>query len=395
MGIGLALFAVHNIHQPFIEYLFLPNVGLALVTICVFAGLHFYGINPGPKWVWIPMLVIVASLWLRLMVDFSYATVAGGVTGLLLFGVYLTSRTLGKEVLEIFLPLVIFEAISVITLGILHPGARNGGIITSHNNYDIGAGFLILGLLFSSFRQQWWLSALVLVALFFTGAEEGWFAVAILGIVLLIKRDWSKKLLIPAIALTITVVVCTPLGITEKLYSPTSQKVVMAKEAVEDNKVAQTVGKVIPSAVLNKINQIENDIGADKKENPLEIASNYRWEALLTSLRSTKPLGHGLNLTAFYKGIPHNTLAIINHQIGPAGAIAWLIIMGYLLIKTRRKYLVVGILALSVFDHYIWTQIAPWWWTVTGVITTSGDANDYIFRSRTEAQTISPIMEEA
>ncbi len=38
------------------------------------------------------------------------------------------------------------------------------------------------------------------------------------------------------------------------------------------------------------------------------------------------------------------------------------------------------IMALSVFDHFIFTQLAPWWWALVGVATASDIKSDLIFK---------------
>ena len=69
----------------------------------------------------------------------------------------------------------------------------------------------------------------------------------------------------------------------------------------------------------------------------LELATGYRW---LTHWRISeiKPFGHGFIVTEFYKGIPHNIILIIIEQVGILGALAWLFVIGYCLIKTKWKY---------------------------------------------------------
>lgn len=389
MGVGLALFAVHNANQPLLEYAFLPVVGLAIVVVCVITILDKWRPESlGPKWVWIPMLVIVGLLWLRLIVNFSLDTVAGGVTGLLFFGIYLASRSLGKQILEVFLPLVIIEALSIITMGIMFPGVKNGGIISHSGNYDIATGFLIMGLVFSAIRYQWWLSALVVVALFFTGADEAIFACVVLGVVILARKDWSKKVLLPVGALLLVVAICTPLGITRQLYFPGIEKIAYAKELAEKQPVIVEVAEKIPEpvkdALLGKIRTVETIVNTKGVTDEVEIAqkiTNNRWSTFVWGIKRTKLLGHGLNLTDFSKErMVHNVPLIISNQIGPIGAVAWLVIIGWCLVRTRWKYAFIAILALSVFDHFIWTQVGFWWWALVGVATISTLDTDLIFK---------------
>jgi hypothetical protein len=47
----------------------------------------------------------------------------------------------------------------------------------------------------------------------------------ILTIALIVRKDWSKKLLLPVGALSLTLIICTPLGITQSLYLPASTKI--------------------------------------------------------------------------------------------------------------------------------------------------------------------------
>ena len=64
---------------------------------------------------------------------------------------------------------------------------------------------------------------------------------------------------------------------------------------------------------------------------------------------------------------------------GILAAIAWLWVSVWCLVKTRWKYAWLAILSLSVFDHFIWTQLAPVWWMVVGASTASSEP-DLIFR---------------
>jgi len=56
------------------------------------------------------------------------------------------------------------------------------------------------------------------------------------------------------------------------------------------------------------------------------------------------------------------------------------VIMGYCAVRTRWKYAFVAVLALSVWDHFIWTQFAPLWWALVGVATVSEVKSDLIFK---------------
>jgi len=385
LGLGLTLFAVHNPYQPAIEYAFLPTVGFALViiSICfVFANQDKW-LNLGPKYIYIPLMVIAASVVLQAAVSgWQWSQL---VFGLLLVPLYITARHLGKEIFYAFIPIVIVEALSCVIYGVIYPGVKTGGLV-SPTNYDMAAGVLIFGTLVSAFVGQWWLAAIAIVGLFFTGADEGLFAMLILVVVLVARRDWSLKLLLPIGAIVLTVGICMPVGITRSLYFPSVQKLAIAKEAVEDTAIGNAIDRVIPDQLLSPVFNVTNPIGESAVQGMgttnemLHKATNKRWLYWKEAITDIKPLGHGLNLTTFYKSIPHNVPLIIMYQVGPVAALAWLWVTIAVCIKTKWKYAFAGVMALSVFDHYLWTQVHLWWWALVGVASVSNIKSDLIFK---------------
>jgi len=249
-------------------------------------------------------------------------------------------------------------------MGIMDTGVRAGGIISHSANYDIAVGLLVFGTLVSAIKKQWWLSALTIVGLFFTGAEEGILCVGVLGIVLLIKRDWSKKLLAPVAALVIVLAICTPLGITQQLYGRTPAMI-------------SSAGEVIITAPT----EAGTEEWREKVNKALVDKPSHEYSSAISNF---KFFGHGYNIGHFYVGIPHNVPLIIVDQIGILAALAWLWIMGYCLVKTKWRYAIIGVLALSTFDHFIWTQVAPWWWVLVGVASADKARRDYIFKEMIE-----------
>jgi len=105
-----------------------------------------------------------------------------------------------------------------------------------------------------------------------------------------------------------------------------------------------------------------------------------RWVAITEAVRNFSFIGHGYSLSTVPGGIVHNIPLIIMHQVGPFAALAWLFVTLYCLIKTGWKYIWVAVIAMCVFDHYLWTQMAPWWWALVGVTTAHNINKDYIFR---------------
>jgi len=132
---------------------------------------------------------------------------------------------------------------------------------------------------------------------------------------------------------------------------------------------------------------VRNDASIPVEEQVQPIDGNtailYRVEVIKQEMRELQPLGDGYMLTEFKPNTVHNVPLVIVQQLGWPGilaALAWLWVGLWCLIKTRWKYAWITILALSVFDHYIWTQLAPWWWAVVGASAIVKIENDYIFR---------------
>tara|TARA_Y100000310_G_scaffold76443_1_gene72927 strand:+ start:4323 stop:5594 length:1272 start_codon:yes stop_codon:yes gene_type:complete len=353
-------------------------------------------INLDNKLLWIPLCIIAGIIIIRPIYAWSikeshwglYTEIAGAGYALYLIALYIISKRIGTNIIKPFTIGVIIISISIIILGILNPGIKNGGLI-SNSNYNIATGFLIFGVLISSIKKQWWLSAIAIIGLYFTGADEAIFSIGILGLAILIRKDFSRKLLLPIGALTLTLLICTPLGITQKLYLPTIIKTAATKELLENTLIGEALNKIIPDTVtktLDNVTLVRKE--TDTTEVILNEMTGFRW--LDHRISSIKPLGYGYNINFFYWGIPHNTPLIILEQIGVIPMLAWLWVVGYGIIKTRYKYAWISIGSLSVFDHFIWTQAAPWFWLLAGISNSNNIGNDLIFR-KTENEKFTPL----
>ena len=365
MGIGMVLFCIHNSSLTLSStdgatYFFLPWIGIAilLIGIMFLSSKEDFHWDFGKKKIYIPMLIILACTAISGFVNYSFMDALAGIIfmGALVL-LYAISRVLGDDIFIAFIPAVIIEAISCVVIG--NSGVRNGGII-SITNYDISTGLLVFGSLVSAYKGRWWLVSIAIVGLFFTGAEEGLLGVAVTFVAVLCNRDWNRKLLLPIGTLILLLVICTPLGITQKLYAPFIEKIGLAQEAI-----------------------VTQDINKDSQL--LEEASGYRWVTHWNlEINNAKDLfiGHGYNIGEFYHGIQHHVILLIIYQIGIVAALAWLWITGYALFKFRGKsYVLIAVVMLSGFDHYFWTQVAPWWWAMIGVASTQVK-QEYIFKDR-------------
>lgn len=365
IGISFIAFAVHNPYQPLIEYMFLPVIGLTLsvvVTLVVLTSKKVE-VSLGPRWAWIPMALIVFGMGLSGFVvgESLGQKFAPLLTGLYLFSIYLVCRVLGDEVFKPFAVAVVVVAISCVVYGILYPGIGTGGILSPSKaanhwqpggNYDIATGVLVFGVLVSPVRHQWWLAAVALIGIVFTGGPEGLFAIAVLAVVVLMRRDWGWRMALP-----VSVAV---LGVGGGLLSGHLMPII-------EHQYGRGIAPLLPVAsATSEVAWEDSAIG-------------YRWKVIKEEMAAMRPFGEGYSITGFTWQTVHNVPLVIVQQVGILPALAWLVATGWLLLRTRWRYAWIGMASLCVFDHFIWTQVAPYWWALAGVSTVGG-RNDLIFK---------------
>lgn len=278
--------------------------------------------------------------------------------GVSLFALYLSGRILGKELL---LPLAIGSAIAslgVIVHAVIYPGIVTGGYVFEMN-YDIVVGYILLGAALFKNRWQWLLAGLSIIAMLLTGSPEGAFVLAVIGIAVLIRKDWGRKIFIIAIPIVVLLVSGIISGYGQELYSYAF-------------KIAQGQAATPYATASNS---------------PTIQAIGYRIQVIKETLSHIRPLGEGYNLTDFSRSPNvHNVPLVIVQQLGLPGimaGMAWLWVSLYCLIKTKWIYVWILVLALSVWDHFIWTQMAPYWWIIVGYTTANNHiGSDLIFKDR-------------
>lgn len=389
------LFAVHNPYQPLKEFTFLPVVGFAfsMVAMLVVLQERKSEITLGDRRIWIPLLVIVGG-----MAASGFAQlVAGEVTvqesfvplafGVYLFGLYLVARLLREELFAPFAGAVVIESISCVVWGLTHWGLRNGGLV-GPTNYDMAAGFLILGVLVSAVRRQWWLSAVAVVGLAFGGAEEAMVAIAVLVVVMLARRDWGRRMMLPVGVAVMGMVVLFAFGLGQSLYSPAAKKMGDIRSFAAGEKIEHEITNPFGMEVLEYPRYFETRDGGEwfqveydyEWEDALDNITNWRWTQYKRAAKEFSWFGNGLSITMFNFYTVHNVPYCIVDQVGPFAAVAWVFVTIFCLVKTRWKYLWTAVIALSLLDHYLWTQIAPWWWVFVGVSSVSERQSDLIFK---------------
>lgn len=355
IGLGLILFVVHNPYQPLLEYAFLPWIGLLLLifgSMVIIAGIKDWKEAIGEKRYWIPLgiiaLSIVASaLWAwvesRIMIQEAIGRIC---IGIMLFVLYTATRqTDSDKVFKIFPAVVVISSVSIVVWGATHGWIANGGIV-SPTNYDMATGVVIFSILASPRKHWTWLAPIGAIGLWYSGSAEAQF----IGIVLLVYAIFNgvnwKQLNVTVTSLAIVVVLTAVLGVISTVQRPNLDRIgYLVSVATTDSEVTRPDG--IPTTKMDAI-------------------TGYRLSHFLPRT-PIKPFGYGINLTNFYWGIPHNVFTIIVDQVGILACLAWTWI-AYLGIKKKdTRVLWIGIVALGIFDHFIWTQAAPWFWATAGI----------------------------
>jgi len=328
--------------------LIIAGVGFALM-------LNWHTVDLGPRLAYVPLLLL--SLFIAASGVANATSLNNGLAtvlfGGILLGLYAVSRTIGRAIFTPFLIAVLIEATSCIVYGMwITPGQKLGGLVST-SNYAIAATFMLFGTVVCLHLKRWILPvvAIVLVGLLFTGAPEALFVVAVLGAVVLARRDWSRGLWIATGIVVMVGVLWAMTSHGGQLYSYT-------------------------------IWAAKSSVGADVSQYVFGSGSplSGRWYLITEAVKDMTPFGHGYTLGMFTPDTVHNIPMIIVDQIGIGGAAAWTFATLYFLVKTKWKYAFTAVLALSAFDHAIWTQVAPWWWALCGVASTSSIENDLVFR---------------
>lgn len=372
IGLGIALTPIHNAwftnlltNSKGETVFFLP----AFATLLWLMGSLMFLVKrwkKGDHWedwlgdrrIYIPLLIIVLFIGIS---GFLTGDTLGGkfaplFMGLSLFSVYVAARKLGAGLFRALIPFTLLGVVIAVVMGTLNPGvpsAQTEGLIT---NYCAFAGFLIFGAVLNQGKWQWLLVAAALVGVFFIGAVEGAFIVVVVGLAVLIRRDFSRKFWIAVGIGACVVALWAALGYLVPLYKGNGN-----------------IGAV--SALLS-----------GNSVNPDAITSS-RWSVIVKSLKDIHFFGHGFTLTvgttiAGIGNTVHNMPLIIVYQIGPIAGLAWLFVSIWCLVKTKWKYAWVALLAMGVFDHYVWNQFAPFYFALVGVCTASTVKDDLIFKRK-------------
>jgi hypothetical protein len=369
IGFGVALTPIHNEWLTNLFTLpngqatiFLPQIGTVIwVMASMYYILNHY--KKGDKWqdwlgdwrIFVPLLIVVLFMGISGFVPerTEGISIAPLLMGLAMFATYIVGRKLDVTLFRALVPFVILGTVIAIVLGMLNPGvpaSMTNGMIT---NYCAAAGFLIFGGAVNQGKWQWALLLVALVGVFFIGALEAVFIIGVLGVAILVRRDFNKVFLVVAGVLLLLVGIWAVSGHLTALYT--------------GNHNIESLGNV----VLGKV---------PVDTTSLRVLTSGRWEPIVWALQDIKFFGHGYTLSLEHGGIVHNIPLIVMHQIGWIGALAWLFVMVWCLVKTKWKYAWLMVLAAGVWDHWLWTQFMPFVWILVGVSTASTIKSDLVFR---------------
>ncbi len=370
IGIGLALFPIHNkwladataINGQ--ATMFLPAIGS---VIWILASLFFLRdnwkrVSWGDKRVFIPLIIIAVSISVSGMVNASMPQDKVAPMGLAftLLGLYLVSRVLGPALFRALIPFALLAVIVSIVIEIVHPSGNitlTGGMIT---NSCASAGFIIFSAVVNQGKKQWiWLIA-ALIGVVFIGALEGIFILAVLIAVILLRRDVNRWILIIGCAVLVIAVASTATGILTPIYADT-------------HNLGTLWGLITGNTPINTF--------------WLDALTTGRWTINIDAIHNLQPVvGRGFAMTAT-PDTAHNIPLVIAQQVGVIAAVAWTFIAVFLLVKTKWKYMWITVIAMSLFDHFLWTQFLPWMFTFIGASAASGIKSDLIFRKKAEEAT--------
>jgi hypothetical protein len=344
-GFGLAFIIVNNpqygiFFTPFTSWLFI------FLTMPFLIGKK--QVSALLRWNNAPMLLVALLIAISMgahsqltflnSMPLAHGILAPIIFTLIVLGVYMAIKT-HTRCLEIPFAIMLVISTTSITYTALTTGLKGSGFI-SPMNYDI-APILIIFTLIAPKNWRWWMSVVAVVGLFFSGSEIGLVAIAIVVLVLLVRRDWSSKILLPIIALVVCFLVSIPTGVFHDLWI--------------HNGLQITLGDRIDALMAWRS-------GGSFKELDYLLTGNRlmgEWQ----SLRPITLLGHG-----YMTGInPANQFLTMTDQVGIITALSWVAATLAWGIKTKNYYLLSVILVVGTFDVFFWKVGMLWWWALMGV----------------------------
>lgn len=302
---------------------------LLMVGVCL-AGMKKV-VNWGPWWMWVGFaLILPIALWKNVgMVSVSMITLAPFV--------YLVAMNTNLDIMRRSFGMASIIVSASILLWFVAGFRQGTGGIVDTTNYNLSTGVIIAGALLAPKTWRWIALTIGAVGVSLAGAQEGLFALAVIGIYSLIRRDFSWKIL-PIVGVALALVISV---------------FVFHQPHILYSRFAPQISSMGDASAI----------------------TDGRWDIYTNAITHLNFLGHGYNpVTMAYTSI-HDVPLMVAYQLGILGLIGWAIMVFGTLKVTSEKYLVVGFLALGLWDHFFWTQLWLWTPAILGVAIVSKESD--------------------
>lgn len=245
--------------------------------------------------------------------------------------------------------------------------ARGGGIY-SPSNYNTAAGVILLGVVLWRWKYQWLAIPIAILGALATGADEAFVVIAVVGFVVLIRRDWSLKILptVAVLLIPLILLLAAPSYI-QNLWqvSQATLRTITNSNNIEGTTYSSN-GNLYYTSQQTLANIAKYDLA-------------FRWLPITNSFKDIKPFGHGYAPYDWLYTTVHNVPLRVLYELGPLGLLAWLGLIIWGLKRTTWIYAFTAVIAASLFDHYMWTQLSPYFFTLLGVASIKREDSDRIF----------------
>lgn len=290
----------------------------------------------GPKKLWIPIVVIWSFIIIRSLLDGmgDLSREARLATTSVL--VYAMGRYYGMKIFQAFIPFVVIVCILVVTVTIYRfddLGNMNTGSWWAPLNYTwlatfIGMAGTLSAYTITSAKWRYAYIGLITMGLLLTRAPVAFILIAFIFLVMFIKRDLNRNILIA-------------LGISGSCYL------------------------MFWFLVLGG--------GGNERLAHLFVNSEAwgpgRIPAYSSVINNISFFGHGFNRygTELQSSVlVHQTPLVIIDMIGVIPALAWLYVTYHLTRNSQYQYVWAAVLAFCILGHFLWTFFGHWWWAIVG-----------------------------
>ena len=344
IGLALGLLPLYGAFSgwPIVTSVF----ALALIAVGCLTSLIYFRkkLNLGPKWIYIPLLIILGSGLLRTIIGGEGLNTSGTymLYLLIMFGLFMTVRIKGESVLWIVVPIVIVYGTCVLVDEVMNLGFRASGLSGNPNLIAAMLAFCIFFL-----RGKWkWLIPLALAAIVCTGSYWALGALVVCGLFKLVRPG---------------------LHLGEGLFGFTSGLLAVVVVLLLVLGAFGSVWNVDKVSNIFLIAKSEGFVeGIDSATHRLD---DYRYVRDNFSF-----FGNGLlnaSQVTNYRVI-HNVPLMIADELGILAALAWLFTMVFGIYKVPKYRLVLLVMLLisvtGCYWFWHWASLGTCYWLTMGLV---------------------------